>query len=329
MGGSDKLALGLLSTFSKPFNERLTKNKLAVLIYHRVRVDDDPLTPYDITVEQFESEIALLSRYFNVLSLETALDYLQSNALPERSVCITFDDGYMDQLTIAVPVLRKYGLTATFFVPTGYLESGCMWNDMVIESIRCFSGRELNLDNCGLGCYKVETVSQKRNAIARLITQIKRLHPDQRQEAINDLSNLAEYSVPGDLMMGEEHVKRLVSLGMEVGSHTNMHPLLTSLNDKEAYSEIVESKKKLESIVSREIKYFAYPNGKPYEDYMPEHVEICKKAGFQAAFSTAKGVVTNASDLYQLPRFTPWDSKSSKFMLRLLGNYIEIEPLIV
>lgn len=304
-------------------------NRLAILIYHRVRNNTDPLTPYDMKAEQFDWEMRLLRQYFNVLSLDEAVSALENHTLPDRAVCITFDDGYTDQVEVALPILEKYDHPAAFFIPTGYLNGGCMWNDVVTETIRFYRGRELNLTKLNLGLHKVSTVTEKRETIAHLLDIIKHFHPEKRKQVLDCMKMLIGFDVAKNLMMSANSIQLLSNAGMEIGCHSKMHPILTSLSDAEAGAEIRESKQILEEIVDKPVRYFAYPNGKPYEDYMPEHVEIVKQAGFEAALSTAKGVSTTESDIFQLPRFTPWDNNPTKFMLRLMSNYTEIEPLVV
>lgn len=328
-GPSFDIHLWSMSKAIKYIARNRLSDRFAILIYHRVRNETDPLTPYDMKAEQFDWEMRLLRQYFNVLPLSEAIDALNNHTLPERAVCITFDDGYTDQVEVALPILKKYGHPAAFFIPTGYLNSGCMWNDVVTETIRFYYGGELDLAELNLGIHKTSTLDQKREVIARLLVTIKHFHPEKRKEVLDHMRTVIGFDVATDLMMGEDKIRLLSNAGMEIGSHTKMHPILTSLSDDEAANEISESKYILEDIISKPVRYFAYPNGKPYEDYMPEHVEIVREAGFEAALSTAKGVATTESDRFQLPRFTPWDDKPTKFMLRMISNYTETEPLAV
>lgn len=71
----------------------------------------------------------------------------------------------------------------------------------------------------------------------------------------------------------------------------------------------------------KDLRFFAYPNGRPQQDYLAKHCELVRESGFQAAVSTQWGVATRASDRYQLPHFTPWDRHPVRFMLRLLRAY--------
>jgi hypothetical protein len=117
--------------------------KLSILIYHRVLPVPDPLFPTETTVESFDAQLGLLKSLFNVLPLPEAVARLKAGTLPARAASITFDDGYADNFTRALPILQKHGLHATFFIATAYLDGGRMFNDTVIESIRQCTQRHL------------------------------------------------------------------------------------------------------------------------------------------------------------------------------------------
>jgi hypothetical protein len=83
---------------------------------------------------------------------------------------------------------------------------------------------------------------------------------------------------------------------------------------------MADGKAQLEAIIGGPVRLFAYPNGKPAEDFGPEHVALAKKLGFRAAVTTAWGAARRSSDPFQLPRFTPWDRQPTRFAVRLLLN---------
>jgi peptidoglycan/xylan/chitin deacetylase (PgdA/CDA1 family) len=116
---------------------------------------------------------------------------------------------------------------------------------------------------------------------------------------------------------------------MEIGAHTATHPILTRLAPADARREIDQSRERLTAILGEPVSLFAYPNGKPGQDYGAEHVRMVRDAGFTAAVSTAWGVASTNSDLFQLPRFTPWDRRPAKFALRLLLNRRNPRPVVV
>lgn len=120
--------------------------------------------------------------------------------------------------------------------------------------------------------------------------------------------------------MSSDQVRALHRAGMQIGAHTVNHPILARLGRDEAMREIGDSKRRLESITGAPVTLFAYPNGRPGDDYDDASVALVREAGFEAAFSTTWGAARLVSDRFQLPRFTPWDRGRGRFGLRLLGN---------
>ena len=113
-----------------------TRARLSVLIFHRVSAAQDPLFPGEIFAEQFAALMSHVASRFRVLALRDAVQALAQGTLPARAMAITFDDGYADNLEIAAPILQRHRVPATVFVATGYLDGGCMWNDLVIQALR-------------------------------------------------------------------------------------------------------------------------------------------------------------------------------------------------
>jgi peptidoglycan/xylan/chitin deacetylase (PgdA/CDA1 family) len=294
--------------------------RLSILIYHRVLREKDPLLPDLPDAAAFRGEMAHLAERFNVLPLGEAIDRLERDALPARAVCVTFDDGYADNCEVALPILTRLRLPATFFVTTGCLDGGRMWNDTVIESVRRASGPTLDLADSGLGSHDVSTIEVRHRAIRNLIGAIKRVDQGRRLEAVQAVAAAAGAKLPDDLMMHREQVRRLRREGMEIGGHTITHPILARIDASEAEKEIAGGKAELESILGERVELFAYPNGKPVEDYSAEHVAMARRIGFRAAVTTSWGAGRRTSDPFQLPRFTPWDRTPGRFALRLLLN---------
>ena len=297
--------------------------RLSTLIFHRVLPGLDPLFPGEMYSERFDSVCGWISRWFNVLPLDQAARRLDAGTLPPRALAITFDDGYADNHGIAAPILRRYGLSATFFVATGYLDGGRMFNDTVIEALRRTKLDKLDvspLGLAGLGRLPLTTIAERRAAIDALIGAVKYLEPGVRQRTVDELARLARVESPTDLMMTRDQVRSLAVGGMQVGAHTRSHPILARLSPGEAKAEILGGKADLEGIMGREVDLFAYPNGRPGVDYTADSVQVVKSMGFAAAVSTNWGVARKGCDLFQLPRFTPWDRGALGFALRSMRN---------
>ena len=295
--------------------------RLSILIFHRVLPEPDPLFPSEATVESFDAQMGLLKSLFNVLPLPEAVERLQAGTLPARAAAITFDDGYADNLTLALPILQKHGLHATFFIATSYLNGGRMFNDTVIESIRRSPHAQLDLSDLGLGTHDLGSDAAKAEAIGKILPQVKYLPLDARDTTVAEITTRASVDrLPDDLMMTTAQLKQLHAAGMEIGGHTHRHPILAKLDRAEAQAEIAAGKAWLEDTLGDRVRMFAYPNGKPGTDYLPEQAGIVRGLGFDAAVSTQRGVSTASTDRYQLRRFTPWDSNRTAYALRLLQN---------
>lgn len=261
-----------------------------------------------------------IREWFCVLPLAEAAVRLRSGDLPARSLSITFDDGYADNAEVAAPILCQLGLHATFFISAGFLDGRNMWNDRVIEAVRACPAARLELDFPGLGDLSLDSIAARRATIDRILARIKHEEPGRRQAFVERIEEACGAAARTALMMRAEQVARLAASGMDIGAHTLSHPILARVSPAQAREEIAGSKAMLESIVGRSVALFAYPNGVPHQDYRAEHVEMVRRAGFDAAVSTAWGVARPDADLFQLPRFTPWDRARARFALRLAHN---------
>lgn len=303
--------------------------RLTTLIFHRVLPQPDPLFPDEVDAARFEVVCRWVTGLFNVLPLAEAASRLRSGSLPTRAAAITFDDGYADNHEVALPILQRHGLHATFFIATGFLDGGRMFNDSVIEAIRRTALQHLDLRDLGLGFeapLPLVDAAARRAAIERILGGIKYLPPPRRQAAVDELTRRCGAALPSDLMMSTAQLQALHRAGMGIGGHTRSHPILAGLDEASQRDEILGGKRDLEAIVDAPVSLFAYPNGKPNEDYSAISVRAVRDAGFSAAVSTAWGAASAATDCFQLPRFTPWDRSGYRFALRLLGNFVRPMP---
>jgi peptidoglycan/xylan/chitin deacetylase (PgdA/CDA1 family) len=294
---------------------------LSILTYHRVLPVPDPLRPGEAVADTFERQMAFLARHFAVLPLLEAARRLQKGFLPRRACCITFDDGYADNLTVALPILDRYRLPATVFVATGYLDGGRMFNDSAIEIVSRATGPVLDLRDLGLDRYPIANDKERRTAIGALLPRLKYLVPNEREKKIERMAEAAGCgTLPTDLMLTAEQVRELSGREVEIGGHTVAHTILTTLDDDVARLEMANGKRELESITGRPVKAFAYPNGRPERDYAARHAIMAGEQGFELAVTTAGGVANRNSDLFQLPRFTPWGASVTMLGARMMRN---------
>ena len=297
--------------------------RLSVLIFHRVLLQPDPIFEGEVDAQLFNAICTWVRQWCNVLPLDEAVARLRGGSLPARAMAITFDDGYADNHEVALPILQRHGLNATFFVATGFVDGGCMWNDKVIESVRHCANDVLRLPESRVfksGAFDLRTALARRQTIEQLLRAMKYLSMAERLACADEIARCSGSRDLPDLMMSSGQVASLARNGMRVGGHTVNHPILATLSDAEALEEISAGKRALENITQADVDLFAYPNGKPGTDYNVRDVALVASAGFKAAVTTAWGVSTAASDVYQLPRFSPWDRSRFRYGLRLALN---------
>lgn len=320
MSAAASAALRRIGAIVSPAGRRA---RLSILIYHRVLEERDWLVPGTIDAPTFQWQMSALAQHFRVLPLGEALRRREEGSLPSRAAAVSFDDGYEDNARIALPILSRLGIPACFFVATGFLDGGIMWNDVVIESLRHTRRKEIDLDAIGVGHVSIDSPSERRAVLRDIIKALKYLPTEERESAVEMVrraTGAADGGAP--LMMSSADVQRLHQAGMEIGGHTVTHPILAQLDPERSRAEIGDGRLRLQEIVDAPVELFAYPNGKPGTDYTAEHVRLVRDLGFRAAVSTRWGAVSADEDGYQLPRFTPWDRTPARFVLRLLRNCV-------
>lgn len=289
--------------------------RLHILIFHRVMPEPDPLRPWEIDQRQFEQQLRWVSETFRVISLSQAIDELSEKRLKRRSLVITFDDGYLDNATHALPCLKSMEMSATFFCTSAWLNGGLMWNDQIIESIRRWPLENIKIPDLDLNMLPVRTIEEKRHAIQTILPRLKYKSHAERSRIASQISDQTD-ATP-ELMMSPEHIQQLHRAGMEIGGHTHSHPILAQIDDTLAHDELAINKSVLEDILGEPIRHFAYPNGKPELDFLPKHKQMVSNLGYQCALTTEPNLTDQCTDIFAIPRFTPWDKTQGKYLLRL------------
>ncbi len=295
------------------------RSRLSVFYFHRVPEQPDPLLPSEPDARMFDRMLGWIGSQFRVLDPLEASRRLFEGTLPDRPAVISFDDGYRDNYTVALPILRRHGFRAMFFVATGFLDGSMMFNDRVIEAVRRCSAGVLPVPGADRNV-PVCSIPERAAAIDQLLRAIKHLPPAERMERVAEIEHAAGVAPASGAMMRPEEVIALHRAGMHVGGHTRTHPILLKLDHTEAWREIDGGLEDLRSLTGERPRLFAYPNGKPGVDYGPEHVSMVEQAGCSFAFTTHPGAARRTSSRFELPRFTPWDRSAAKFRLRSLQN---------
>ncbi len=300
----------------------MRNRKLAILGFHRVLEQKDDIETYPDKVE-FEGVLRMLKRCFNVLPLVEGVNGLRSGKLPSRALVLTFDDGYLDNFTVALPLLQKFDLPATCFVATGFLHGDCMWNDKIIHAVKSCPDPELDLTSLQFPTFELSDSKQRGFAIGELLKRLKYLPYDERAEAVDKVVQMSNAAPVDRLMMNADEVRLLHRAGVEIGAHTVTHPILSRLSPERGQVEIADSKRELEAVIGHRVASFAYPNGRPNQDYDEGHVKSVMSEGFDLAVSTHWGCARRDSDHFQLPRMAIYGKSLVKSALRLYRSYFQ------
>lgn len=294
--------------------------RLSVLLFHKIPTVADPLTTGEMDLARFEHILDFLATNANVMPLPEATAALQAGKLPSRAMALTFDDGYAEWIDNVSPALRKRNLPGTFFVTTGQLSGSALWHERIVAAVRALPDTGFSLPY-GFGSYTdLRLPGSRLRLVEELQERLKYAPLAERVGAIEVLEAQARSAIALPRPFDTESVRILHSQGFDIGAHTVHHPILNECTRAQARAEIGDSKEELEAIIGGRVHSFAYPNGRPNEDYGPEHVAMVKSLGYTSAVTTSNGVSTSRSDIFQLPRFTPWGVSDERIAFQLARN---------
>ncbi len=240
------------------------------------------------------------------MRLTDLVESIKDGSLPDRSVAITFDDGYSDNLTHALPVLESVSVPATIFVTTNYVDSDRepWWDEMkhfLLGPLCVPSQLSIQLTD---GDYSWPTVTAEDRLVAHhALENLMRPLP----AAVNDqiLDYLATWAGshrklrPAYRTVTTPQLTKLAEHPLiELGAHTITHPILPTLSLEAQFNEIIGSRYKLEKMIHQPVRSFAYPNG----DFTEQTRKLVDAAGFRAACTTISGRIEPGDDLFRLRR---------------------------
>lgn len=303
-----------------------------ILMYHRIGTP--AVDPWGLAVspKHFVEQLTVLCRTRTVLSMTELVSRLERRTLPANAAAVTFDDGYADNLSEASPSLLHAGVPATLFVATGFLDRTCpyWWDELATlilaetVPITCDVDDGRQTWGVSVGAGDDREVSRSWRAWQEPTTERQRVYNEMygrlrgcsaavRERVVASLRRAAGVSASscdGRPMTTAELIAWSARSGLDVGAHTNTHPVLPVLDPAECEAEIEESKRVCERLVNRSVAGFAYPHGAHNE-----HVRrIVARNGFAWACTTeARALESGCSDLHALPRHAVADCDGPAF----------------
>jgi peptidoglycan/xylan/chitin deacetylase (PgdA/CDA1 family) len=264
------------------------------LVYHQILPPGGrrPHTSTQLTAADFEAQIAFIAATCRVMEIDAFVAALQTGRLPARACLITFDDGFVDNHDIALPVLQRHRIPAVFFIASGYVTSGRAYEaDAVHDLLRLAPARaQVQLDLRSWHGPAMNLPYANGTDRRASYFQVIRIFKDQIRAADRPavVAYLAErFGVAADdlttpAMMTPKHVRQLSDAGMTVGSHTEWHVSLSAEGPDEYARQLRTSRQTLEDITGRPVRYFSYPFGDP--QYCIPAAPLVREARYEAAF---------------------------------------------
>lgn len=300
-----RAALALRSSVPSPW--------LSVLTYHRFPspngqdLFDDEVV--DVTPECFERQIVSLQKHFTLVGVDELCAFAAGRPLPRNAVAITFDDGYLDNYEIALPILRRHGAKAVFFLSTGCIgERRMYWWDRVAYLLKRTGQSRIRLDYP----FAVDISLSDRAVALERVLRLMKTHPALDLERFLDelahatqvaWSQKLERTYAERLLMTWDHVRELHRAGMDVESHTRTHRVLDTLPPAALHDELAGSRADLEREVGVPARALAYPVGNALGKNSPIRAAMTQ-AGYQIGLSsnTGSNLVAGPVDRYNIRR---------------------------
>jgi peptidoglycan/xylan/chitin deacetylase (PgdA/CDA1 family) len=299
-----------------------------ILVYHRVA--SLPTYPYPIvsSPENFAEQLGLLKKHYCPISLIDLADAVERGKIPNRSVVLTFDDGYIDNFTQALPILEAYKIPATIFVTTGNIwdKKEFWWDELehiLLGSADFPDCLKINI-NGETHQWPTRTFSEKHQARRSIHLIMRPMSNEERQEILGELASQTgqtrEVREIHRSMVVQELKQFARSNYVHIGAHTVTHPILSSLPYEDQYQELSSSRDELEAIIGKPIQVCSYPYGS-VDDFNQDSIKAAKDCGFRAACSTIRGLVHHDTDPFILPRCWADNWNRNTFEKRLLSYF--------
>ncbi len=266
-------------------SRRRTRKAARILAYHGVSATFDPHLNFDgffVHPDVFERHLRTLAGHYHVMPLDELVTALRTGTeLPDCATAITFDDGYLNNFTEALPLLEQYRLPATFFVTTGFLDhTHAPWWWTIRQALR----------------------DQPRNAVIDWEAKLKRLPAAQREAEMKKA--FGDALPPNDVglaMMSWDNVRELVQRGYQVGGHTVSHISLGHETRNIVLAEVSESMQRIQSEAGTVSPVFSYPYGEA-EHFNAEWSAALVERGITGGLTTQQGLNGPQTDPFRLNR---------------------------
>jgi len=314
----------------------LNRKKIVILTYHGFTSGNGIVHELSarhhgkqLPVSLFRKQIEYLKKYRNVISLDQCVEHIVKGArIPDHSVVITIDDGYASNYALAYPILKEFGIPATIFIATDFVDQRkLIWADRVACAVKLATSTDFEF---AIDDEQIFLDSSDRNSKLlfedKIKTRLKFSSQESRDTAIERLEEglgrkpLLEEDIPQDFLPMQWHqVKEMVRSGLvAIGSHTCSHSILTRCHPESMRRELWESKQVIEKQTGLNCRFFCYPNGSA-GDFDERTKALLKDLGYECGLTVVTGLNERNSDVYELNRFLATVDSLVEFSMMTAG----------
>jgi|GEM_PF-1080613 peptidoglycan/xylan/chitin deacetylase (PgdA/CDA1 family) len=324
------LVADAIGTFIDLDAQILRKAENYILCFHRI-VSTEEAAQHCLhhsmwaSPKTFENVINWLQNIGEIVSLDQMMaEVTTPNSKPK--FCLTFDDGWIDNYTIAFPLLRKYRLPATIFLATDAINTGNLfWADEFIEKTHLlFNGINQKAISTWLATQLPEPLDYANQTGSELLNSIlevfKRLEEVDRQKTI--LAFYAEFGITAEKIRGQlmdwSQIREMSAHYIDFQSHTHTHKIFVRIPEQEMLDELQLSKRIIEENLEKPCIHFCYPNAR----YELDKVHAVGEAGYRYGYKIDNEPLRQPFNPYLVPRILVCENylrNLNYFKLRLLG----------
>ncbi len=303
---------------------------LSILTYHRFPYHDGHEAfdegVIDTSAEEFEQHLTCLKRHFTLVGVDELCEFAAGGSLPPNALAITFDDGYLDNYSQALPILKKHGCKAIFFVGSSFIgEPRLYWWDR--DAYQLKQSQRAVVELSYPSPLRLE-LADRDGAVVKLLRFIKLRRALDMERLLSELTAATgvawtrerELEFASRLLMTWDHVRALKAAGMDVESHTRTHRVLQSLPADGLRRELEGSRGELEQQLGVAPRALAYPIGKPIHRDSPIRKELAR-AGYRIGLTNGTGPTPTwrRCDPYDIRRQTVARDLPLPYLLSILA----------
>ena len=285
----------------------MSLNRARVLIYHKINDDIWDTQLLSVKSENFYNQLLYIQENYEPISLDSLISRLKDNNLSGNEVSITFDDGYLDNLSNMLPVINSLKIPVTVFIPTNFIDKNDeFWWDKIEQIV--IKTKKLKI-NFSIGkknySYRLSDAKEKILAIDNICKELKKFTPSEIQHFVKIFHTISGATLEErrtHLIMGQNDILKLSNSRLvTIGSHAHSHTRLSILSKDQQKKEFILSKNLLQKIIGKDIHFISYPFGSQI-DFTSETEGLVQNCGYKAGVANIQKDLTVNDRITAIPR---------------------------